>query len=196
MEPRVTPASRVATIAVVTADSVPAIRARAHDPLQWLEWLFTVLFTLEYFARLATVQRPLRYATSFFGVIDLLALLPTYIALLVPEAHALVDVRVLRLLRVFRIFKLSAYVVEYRNLVHALRSSRRKIIVFIMGVMMIPGQCTMIGFYQMCYKMHMTNNFLMLILPAIASSRFDQPARSFWAGNAAASRPRRSKIRR
>ena len=127
----------IASIAVVTADSVPAIRARAHDPLQWLEWLFTVLFTLEYFARLATVQRPWRYATSFFGVIDLLALLPTYIALLVPEAHALVDVRVLRLLRVFRIFKLSAYVVEYRNLVHALRSSRRKIIVFIMGVMMI-----------------------------------------------------------
>ncbi len=127
----------LASIAAVTADSVPAIRARMHGPLQWLEWGFTALFTLEYLARLATVQRPWRYATSFFGVIDLLALLPTYIALLVPEAHTLVDVRVLRLLRVFRVLKLSAYVAEYRSLAHALRSSRRKITVFIIGVMMI-----------------------------------------------------------
>ena len=127
----------LASIAVVTADSVPAVRARLHDPLQWFEWVFTVLFTLEYLARLATVPRPWRYATSFFGVIDLLALLPTYIALLVPEAHTLVDVRVLRLLRVFRIFKLSAYVAEYRSLAHALKNSRRKITVFITGVMMI-----------------------------------------------------------
>ncbi len=127
----------LASIAVVTADSVPAIRARMHDPLQWMEWVFTVLFTLEYLARLATVQHPWRYATSFFGVIDLLALLPTYIALLVPEAHTLVDIRVLRLLRVFRVFKLSAYVEEYRGLARALRNSRRKITVFITGVMMI-----------------------------------------------------------
>lgn len=127
----------IASIAVVIADSVPAIRMQVHGPLEWLEWIFTLLFTLEYVARLATVQHPLRYATSFFGVIDLLALLPTYIAMLVPEANALVDVRVLRLLRVFRIFKLSAYVVEYRNLARALKHSRRKIIVFIVGVMMI-----------------------------------------------------------
>lgn len=127
----------VASIAVVTADSVPKIRAQIHDPLQWMEWIFTVLFTLEYLARLATVRHPLRYATSFFGVIDLLALLPTYIALLVPEAHALVDVRVLRLLRIFRVLRLSAYVAEYRSLGRALRNSGRKIIVFITGVMMI-----------------------------------------------------------
>ncbi len=125
------------SIAVVTADSVPAISTRLHQPFQVAEWLFTAAFTIEYLARLATVRHPLRYATSFFGVIDLLALLPTYLALLLPEAHALIDVRVLRLLRVFRIFKLSAYVVEYRSLGHALRASRRKITVFIVGVMMI-----------------------------------------------------------
>lgn len=125
------------SVAVVTADSVPAINARLHQPFQVAEWLFTAAFTIEYLARLATVRHPLRYATSFFGDIDLLALLPTYLALLLPEVHALIDVRVLRLLRVFRIFKLSAYVVEYRSLGHALRTSRRKITVFITGVLMI-----------------------------------------------------------
>ncbi|MCB1978216.1 MAG: ion transporter [Burkholderiaceae bacterium] len=127
----------VLSVAVVTADSVPAIRARLHHPLELAEWFFTAVFTVEYLARLATVRHPLRYATSFFGVIDLLALLPTYLALLLPEAHALIDVRVLRLLRIFRVFKLPAYVVEYRSLGHALRASRRKITVFIAGVMMI-----------------------------------------------------------
>ena len=127
----------VLSVAVVTADSVPAIRARLHHPLELAEWFFTAVFTVEYLARLATVRHPLRYATSFFGVIDLLALLPPYLALLLPEAHALIDVRVLRLLRIFRVFKLPAYVVEYRSLGHALRASRRKITVFIAGVMMI-----------------------------------------------------------
>lgn len=125
------------SVAVVMADSVPALGAHYHRAFQVAEWVFTALFTLEYLARLATVQRPLRYATSFFGIVDLLALLPTYLALLLPGAHALIDVRVLRLLRIFRVFKLSAYVVEYRSLAHALRASRRKIVVFISGVLMI-----------------------------------------------------------
>ena len=125
------------SVAVVMADSVPSLGARYHRAFQLAEWVFTALFTLEYLARLATVQHPLRYAKSFFGVVDLLALLPTYLALLLPGAHALIDVRVLRLLRIFRVFKLSAYVVEYRGLAHALRASRRKIIVFISGVLMI-----------------------------------------------------------
>ncbi len=125
------------SVAVVMADSVPSLAARYHSAFQAAEWLFTALFTLEYLARLVTVQHPLRYAKSFFGVIDLLALLPTYLALLLPGANALIDVRVLRLLRIFRIFKLSAYVVEYRSLAHALRASRRKIVVFISGVLMI-----------------------------------------------------------
>lgn len=94
-------------------------------------------FTAEYVARLVCVRHPWRYVFSFYGVIDLLALLPTYIALLVPEVHALLDVRVLRLLRVFRIFKLTAYVSEYQSLGRALTASRRKILVFLAAVLMI-----------------------------------------------------------
>jgi voltage-gated potassium channel len=125
------------SIAVVVADSVPALHQRWQRQFTWAEWGFTALFTLEYIARLACTRRPLRYATSFFGVVDLLALLPTYLALLLPGAHALIDVRVLRLLRIFRVFKLTSYLTEYRGLGQALQASARKIIVFITGVLMI-----------------------------------------------------------
>jgi voltage-gated potassium channel len=102
-----------------------------------LELVFTALFTLEYLGRLACVKRPLRYAMSFYGVIDLLALLPTFLVALAPEFAYLIDVRVLRLLRVFRIFKLSRYSVEYRALVTAVAASRRKITVFVGFVMLV-----------------------------------------------------------
>ncbi len=125
------------SILVVMMDSVQTLASRYHQIFLSLEWLFTAIFTLEYIARLACVRHPLRYALSFYGIVDLLALLPTYLALLVPEAHALIDVRVLRLLRVFRIFKLTAYLVEYQALGRALRASRRKIMVFITGVLMV-----------------------------------------------------------
>lgn len=125
------------SIAVVVASSVTAFDARHRNVFTVLEWLFTIAFTLEYAARLACVRRPWRYALSFYGVIDLLALLPTYVALLVPEVHALIDVRVLRLLRVFRVFKLTAYVTEYQSLGRALAASRRKILVFLSAVSMI-----------------------------------------------------------
>jgi voltage-gated potassium channel len=87
------------SLAVVVAGSVNALQVRFETPFTVMEWLFTVIFTLEYVARLVCVRHPLRYATSFFGIVDLLAILPTYLALLVPEMHALIDVRVLRLLR-------------------------------------------------------------------------------------------------
>jgi voltage-gated potassium channel len=125
------------SVAVVVADSVPALHQRWQRHFIWAEWGFTALFTLEYIARLACTRRPLRYATSFFGVVDVLALLPTYLALLLPGAHALIDVRVLRLLRIFRVFKLTSYLAEYRGLGRALQASARKIIVFITGVLMI-----------------------------------------------------------
>jgi len=125
------------SVAVVVADSVQGINQRFHFELNLLEWIFTAVFTLEYLARLACVRHPLRYALSFYGVIDLLAVLPTYVALLVPEVAALIDVRILRLLRVFRVFKLTAYVSEYQALGHALRASLRKIMVFLTAVLMI-----------------------------------------------------------
>ncbi len=125
------------SVAVVTVDSVASIQARWGQVFDVLEWVFTAVFTLEYLLRLLCVRRPLAYALSFFGLIDLLSILPTYFALLMPEAGALMDVRILRLLRIFRILKLGSYVAEYTALAVALRASRRKIMVFLTFVMMV-----------------------------------------------------------
>jgi voltage-gated potassium channel len=130
-------AAILTSIVVVMVDSVQPLAQRHGRLLAAAEWAFTTLFTLEYLARLASVQRPLRYATSFYGVIDLLALLPTYLAALVPEAHLLIDVRVLRLLRVFRIFRLTGFLAETALLTAALRASARKIAVFLSFVLMV-----------------------------------------------------------
>jgi len=125
------------SVAVVILDSVEPI-SHAHAALfDALEWLFTLLFTVEYAARLSCVRRPVRYARSFFGLVDLLAVLPAYLTLLLPGTHYLLDVRILRLLRIFRILKLAAYVGEYRALGAALVASRRKILIFLSVVMMI-----------------------------------------------------------
>ncbi|WP_298923497.1 ion transporter [uncultured Ramlibacter sp.] len=124
------------SVAVVIADSVQGWHVRWRTGFITVEWLFTLLFSIEYVARLVSVQRPLRYAFSFFGIVDLLAVLPTYLALVFPELHALIDVRILRLLRIFRIFKLTAYVVEYQVMGAALAASRRKILVFLSAVLM------------------------------------------------------------
>ncbi|MEO8023041.1 ion transporter [Polaromonas sp.] len=125
------------SIVVVMTDSVQAVHRAYGSSLVAVEWLFTLLFTAEYIARLLCVRRPLQYATSFFGIIDLVAVLPTYLALFFPELHALIDVRVLRLLRVFRVFKLVAYVAEYQFLGRALAASGRKILVFLSAVVMV-----------------------------------------------------------
>jgi voltage-gated potassium channel len=125
------------SVGVVVLDSMASIGGRYRALLGVLEWVFTAAFTLEYIARLVCVRHPWRYATSFFGVVDLLAVLPTYLAMFFPELHALIDVRVLRLLRVFRVFKLTAYVSEYQQLGRALVASRRKILVFLSAVLMI-----------------------------------------------------------
>lgn len=130
-------AAILTSVAVVVADSVQSLNARFDREFLWLEIAFTALFTIEYLARLACVSQPWRYATSFFGVVDLLSILPTYLALLVPEAHLLIDVRILRLLRIFRVLKLTAYFAEYQLLGEALAASRRKILVFLSAVLMI-----------------------------------------------------------
>ncbi len=127
----------VSSVTVVVLDSVQTIRDRVGDVFAVLEWVFTALFTIEYLGRLACVRRPLRYALSFYGVIDLLALLPTFLIVLAPEFAYLIDVRILRLLRVFRIFKLSRYSAEYRALATAVAASRRKITVFVGFVMLV-----------------------------------------------------------
>lgn len=127
----------LASIVVVMLDSVASLAQRWHLWFNVAEWIFTLLFTLEYVARLACVRHPWRYARSFYGVIDLLAILPTFLAVLVPELHLLIDVRVLRLLRIIRIFKLSRYAIEVQHLTAAIRASARKIAVFLGFVLMV-----------------------------------------------------------
>lgn len=130
-------AAILASVAVVVLDSIASVHAKYQHTFSVLEWVFTLSFTAEYIARLACVQRPARYARSVFGVIDLLAVLPTYLAAFVPGLHALIDVRVLRLLRMFRILKLTEYVHEFGALGRALAASRRKILVFMAFVMLV-----------------------------------------------------------
>jgi voltage-gated potassium channel len=125
------------SVAVVIMDSVPALHQRHRTVFDAAEWFFTILFTIEYLARLVSVKRQLRYALSFFGIVDLLSVLPTYLAFFFPELHALIDVRILRLLRIFRIFKLTDYIAEYQMLGEALAASRRKILVFLSAVIMV-----------------------------------------------------------
>lgn len=127
----------LASVAVVMLESVPSIRAHHQATFDALEWGFTILFTVEYILRLLAVRRPLGYATSFYGIIDLLAVLPTYLSLFLPGAESLIAIRVLRLLRVFRIFKLTHHVSESHVLLAALHSSRRKVSVFLVAVLTI-----------------------------------------------------------
>lgn len=123
------------SVLAVALESVESIRL-AHGPtLDATQWLFTVLFTVEYFLRLIAVERPLHYVRSFFGIIDLLATFPIYLALLVPGAQTLLIIRILRLLRIFRVFDMGNYLQEAETLRRALWASRRKIVVFLAAVL-------------------------------------------------------------
>ena len=127
----------VASVLVVMFESVQPLAVQHATLLLALEWTFTLLFTAEYIARLVCVERPLRYATSFFGLVDLASVLPMYLATVVPGLHVLIDIRILRMLRAFRILKLTEYVREYSSLGDALHASRRKIAVFLSVVAMV-----------------------------------------------------------
>lgn len=122
------------SVAVVLLDSVAAIHQQYGRWFYVAEWGFTLLFTLEYVLRLISVGKPLKYASSFFGVVDLLAILPTYIDVFLPGSRYLQVIRILRVLRVFRVLKLVQYLGEARLLMQALRSSFRKIAVFLFSV--------------------------------------------------------------
>ena len=125
------------SVATVILESVRHIREQYGELLYALEWLFTVLFTIEYALRLLSVRRPLGYATSFFGVVDLLAIIPSYLSIFVPGSHYLLVIRILRLLRIFRLLKLAEYLTEAATLRRALRASQRKISVFLSVVVLL-----------------------------------------------------------
>ena len=123
------------SVIVVALESVRGIRLRYGDVLWVLEWFFTILFTVEYILRILSVRRPFKYAFSFYGIIDLLSFMPTYIALIHPHTRFLILIRVLRLMRVFRVLKLVRYNNAAKSLLMALRASRPKITVFLGAVL-------------------------------------------------------------
>jgi voltage-gated potassium channel len=129
------------SVLVVMLESVDFIHRRYTEALFIAEWFFTVLFTIEYALRLITVRRPWLYFKSFFGLVDLLAILPSYLILLMPGGQGLLSIRILRLLRIFRIFKLSEYLSEAQLMMAALNKSVRKITVFLYAVLMLVVVC-------------------------------------------------------
>jgi voltage-gated potassium channel len=125
------------SILAVMLESVASIRERAGTALYVAEWVLTLLFTAEYAARLAVVEKPARYARSFFGLVDLVSILPTYLSLLFPGAHSLLVIRSLRLLRIFRVFKLGRFLGEQNLLMTALRLGHTKILIFFATVLIL-----------------------------------------------------------
>ncbi len=122
------------SVVVVILDSVESIHAVAGRWFYLVEWVFTLTFTVEYAVRLAVLKRPWRYATSFYGIVDLLAIVPTYLGLFITGGAELIVIRVLRILRIFRILKLAEYVGEAGTLISALARARRKITLFVVVV--------------------------------------------------------------
>jgi len=127
----------VLSILAVCLESVASVRAQYGPVLRALEWAITILFTIEYILRLYSVDKPWRYALSFYGIVDLLSILPTFLSFFIAGSQSLLVIRVLRLLRVFRILKLAQFVGEARMLRAALHASIRKITVFLGTVLTI-----------------------------------------------------------
>ena len=119
------------SVLAVSLESVTGIRSRYGGALRAVEWFFTILFTIEYLLRLASVRRPSRYALSFFGIVDLLSIVPTYLSFFIVGSQSLLVIRALRLLRIFRVLKLVHFLGEARMLHAAIRAASRKIVVFV-----------------------------------------------------------------
>ena len=127
----------IASIIVVMLESVDGLQRQYGTLFNILEWIFTILFTVEYILRLYCVYRPMKYALSFYGLIDLLSILPTYVSLLLPGAESLMIIRALRIMRIFRIFKLGHFLKEGRVIIDALKASRAKVTVFLIFIIIL-----------------------------------------------------------
>ena len=127
------------SVLTVMLESVSGIAERYGDLLRAAEWILTIAFTLEYGLRMYSVERPVRYMRSFFGIVDLLSILPTYLSLVFEGAHSLLIIRGLRLMRIFRVLKLAQFVGEADILQKALKASRPKITVFLIAVLNIAA---------------------------------------------------------
>jgi len=129
--------SIIISVIAVMLDSVAAIHEHWETELFYIEWLFTIVFTVEYIARLVSVSKPARYIFSFMGMVDLLSTLPNYLALLLSGTNYAMALRLLRLLRIFRILKLGYYLEESAVMAHALAASRRKLMVFLLAILLL-----------------------------------------------------------
>ncbi len=132
----------IASIAVVMLESVTEIGSNYKTQLNIAEWIITILFTLEYIARIVTIKKSSEYIFSFYGIIDFFSTIPKYILFFFGGTHALVALRALRLLRVFRILKLARFIGEGNQLLNALKASRAKISVFLLAIFML---CIILG---------------------------------------------------
>ena len=129
--------SIVLSVLVVMLESVPGMTQKYGSLFFTAEWVFTIFFTIEYFARIISVGKPMKYITSFMGIVDLFSILPTYLSIFAIGSRSLIVIRSIRLLRVFRIFKLARYISESMTLVKAMKASWPKIFVFLMAVITI-----------------------------------------------------------
>ncbi|MFO7754715.1 MAG: ion transporter [Bacteroidales bacterium] len=127
----------ILSIITVVLDSVPGTSAATNNIFLIIEWVFTILFTLEYILRIMITGKPFRYIFSFYGLVDLLAILPTYLGLIITGGSSLLVIRAIRLLRIFRVFKLSRYTHAGRIISRSLRASKAKIGVFLVAVFTI-----------------------------------------------------------
>ncbi|MEN0047126.1 MAG: ion transporter [Bacteroidota bacterium] len=129
----------VGSVLVVMLESVESLDDQYHDLFKAIEWIFTIIFTIEYALRLYSVRYTWRYASSFYGIVDFLAIIPTYLTLLIPgtTASSLLVIRALRLMRVFRIFKLGHFMSEGRIIMKAMQASRTKISVFLFFILIM-----------------------------------------------------------
>src|SRR5690606_33388986 len=127
----------ILSVAVIMLETIPGVDIRYHKELIILEWIFTSLFTLEYILRIFCTPKPIKYIFSFYGIIDLLGILPMYLSFFITGSNILSGVRILRLLRIFRVLKMIHFIDEGTRLKRALRDSRHKIIVFLYFVIIV-----------------------------------------------------------
>jgi len=127
----------ILSVTVVMLESVKTIDIKYAIQFDRLEWFFTILFTIEYALRIYVINKPFKYIFSFYGIVDLLSIIPTYLGLFLGGAESLMVIRTLRLLRVFRVLKLTQFIGDSNQLVEALKASRRKIMIFLFAVIAI-----------------------------------------------------------
>ncbi len=127
----------VLSVLVVALETVPSLDGNFRTLFRVLEWIFTIIFTIEYILRIYSVKKPMKYITSFYGIVDLLSIIPTYISIFYNGSQALLVIRALRLLRIFRIFKMARAMNQGFVIVRALKSSSTKIFVFLFAVMLV-----------------------------------------------------------